>query len=389
MRLHTKAMLMAGTIIALSPGPAMAQEAAPGAQTAPGAEAGPGAQTTSQDDGSTTTGDILVTARKRSERLSEIPATINVFTSKDLAPSGNFTINDISAKLPNFFITSPRITRISATMRGLGVPGVGLYIDGVYQPSDVAFAIPLFDLERVEVLKGPQGTLYGRNAYSGAISYVTRAPTNDFEGEVNAEAGNGGTARGSATLAGPIVRDLIAFRVSGAIQRRSGFRNFSDGSDADRDDSEAFSGRVTITPASNLIVDLKYTYVNRLGPSFLYHQVADINDTRGRLLLTPRYGAATGALAGSRTESRLRSNSYSGRITLSADAFDLVSTTAYNTLRFSDTFDVDLRPDDFLSARGTGSLRDFSQEVRMQSTGSGRFKWLVGGYYKQGVTGEF
>jgi iron complex outermembrane receptor protein len=333
-------------------------------------------------------GEILVTARKRSERLIDVPATIDVFTSNDLAPSGNFTINDLSSKLPNFFIASPRITRISATMRGLGVPGVGLYIDGVYQPSDVAFGIPLFDLARVEVLKGPQGTLYGRNAYSGAISYVTRAPTNDYEGEINLEVGNGETQRASATIAGPIVSDLISARLSGAIQRRSGFRDFANGTDADRDDSEALSARIMITPSSDLTLDLKYTYVSRLGPSFLYHQVADINDKNGRLLLTPRYGNATGILVGSRTESRLLSHSYSGKLTYSGEGFDLISTTAYNTLKYSDTYDVDMNPTDFLVARGTSSLRDFSQEVRAQSSGNGAFKWLVGAYYNRGAIGD-
>ncbi|AOH84329.1 hypothetical protein AWL63_10455 [Sphingomonas panacis] len=339
-------------------------------------------------DDSAALDEIVVTARKREERLADVPATIDVFSAKDLTAAGNTTISDLSTRLPNFFITSPRVTRISVTMRGLGVPGVGLYIDGVYQPSDVAFATPLFDLERVEVLKGPQGTLYGRNAYAGAISYVTRAPTNQVDAEINGEAGNAGTVRGSATLAGPIVEDIITARVSGAIQRRSGFRNFSDGTDADRDDYEAFTGRLKITPASNLSIDLKYTYLNKLGPSFLYYQVKDINDKHGRLLLTPRFGAATGALAGSRPESRLRSNSYSGKITYSASTFDLIGTTAYNSQRYSDTYDVDMSPPDVFVARGTGSLRNFSQEVRAQSTNSSPLKWLAGVYYDHGKTGD-
>ena len=375
MRMYTKAMLLTGAI-ALLPQAALAQASGLPAPESPAA------------DTPTAGNDIVVTARKRAERLIDIPATIDVFSSKDLAPAGNFTINDLSTKIPNFFITSPRVTRISATIRGLGVPGVGLYIDGVYQPSDVAYAIPLFDLERVEVLKGPQGTLYGRNAYSGAISYITRAPTNNFEGEINAEVGNAGTGRGSATIAGPIVKDLITVRLSGAIQRRSGFRDFSDGSNADRDDYEAFSGRVLIRPAGNLKIDLKYAYINKVGPSFLYHQVSDINDENGRLLLTPVFGPATGALAGSRTESRLRANSYSGKITFSASGFDLISTTAYNTLHYSETYDVDLGPPDTFAARGTGALRDFSEEVRIQSTGNGPFKWLVGGYYNRGANGD-
>jgi iron complex outermembrane receptor protein len=374
MQMTIRGVLLAGAM-AISPHAALAQDAA---------QTGPADQAVADSSDS----DIVVTARKREERLVDIPATVDVFSSKDLAAAGNVTINDLSTKLPNFFITSPRVTRISVTMRGLGVPGVGLYIDGVYQPSDVAFSIPLFDLERVEVLKGPQGTLYGRNAYSGAISYVTRAPTNDFEGEINAEAGNAGTWRGSATIAGPIVRDVITARVSGSIQRRSGFRNFSDGSNADRDNYEAFTGRVTITPTSDLTADLKYTYVNKNGPSFLYYQVADLSDKHGRLLMTPRFGAATGELAGQRPGSQVRSHAYSARLRYSAGPFELVSTTGLSRIRYGDTYDVDSNPSDFFSVGAVTQLNDFSQELRAQSTTDGPFKWLVGAYYNSGKTGD-
>jgi outer membrane receptor protein involved in Fe transport len=145
---------------------------------------------------------------------------------------------------------------------------------------------------------------------------------------------------------------------------------------------------VLITPTSDFSIDLKYTHVNKLGPSFLYHQVTGINDHRGRLLLTPRFGAATGALAGDRPESRVRSNAYSGRLTYSANAFDLISTTALSDMRFSDTFDVDMGPTDFLTVRGTSALHDFSQELRAQSSGNGAFKWLVGAFYNRGKTGD-
>ena len=164
-------------------------------------------------------------------------------------------------------------------------------------------------------------------------------------------------------------------------------RNFSDGSNADRDNYEALSGRVMIEPASNLTVDLKYTYVNKLGPSFLYHQVADINDKRGRLLLTPVFGPATGVLAGSRPQSRLRSNSYSGKITFSAETFDLISTTAYNKLHFSDTYDVDLNTPDNFVARGTGALRDFSERCGFNRPGMAPSN-AFGGYYNRGSNGD-
>lgn len=373
MNISIKTMLLAGAM-ALSPQAAFAQAS--------------DQATTDAQEQLADSGEILVTARKRAERLTEIPATIDVFSTKDLAASGNVTLSDLATRLPNFFIAAPRATRIAVTMRGLGIPGVGLYIDGVYQPSDVAFAIPLFDLERVEVLKGPQGTLYGRNAYSGAISYVTRAPTNSFEGEVNAEFGNAGTRRGSATIAGPIVQDIIAARVSGTIQRRSGFRNFTDGSNADRDDYEAFTGRVLITPVDDISIDLKYTHVNKKGQAFLYHQVTDVNDTKGGLLLTPRFGPATGVLAGKRPESGVRSNAVSGRLKYSPGTFELISTTALSKIRAFDRSDADLGPADFLELEANTALLDFSQEWRAQSTGNGPFKWLAGAFYNKGKTGD-
>jgi iron complex outermembrane receptor protein len=373
-----KMILLAGAAAVL-PQAALAQDAAPSPEDARAGD-GPTATSTNTDPGE----EIFVTARKRSERLAEIPATVDVFSSHDLAPAGNSSLVDLSTRIPNFFITAPRATRVAVTMRGFGAPGVGLYIDGVYQPNDVAFAIPLFDLERVEVLRGPQGTLYGRNAYSGAISYITRAPSNEFEGEVNAELGNAGTQRGSATVAGPIVPDLISARVSGSIQRRSGFLNFVDGSDADRDNYEAFTGRLLITPAANFSADLKYTYVHKIAPSFLYQQVTGLNDDNGRLLITPRWTAASGALAGLRPESRVRSNAYSGRLTYSAHTFDVVSITAYSAVRFSAGIDLDIAEREFSASLQVSEQRDFSQELRIQSTGNGPFRWLIGAYYTDG-----
>jgi len=324
---------------------------------------------------------IVVTARKREESVLEIPSTVKAFDRSAITNQGIEGIRDIQSQIPNLFFQSPRPYATTVYMRGFGFPGVGLYVDGVYQASPAAFTIPFYDLERVEVLKGPQGTLYGRDSYSGAINYITRQPTDEFEADFTAEIGNGGTYLGGGSVAGPIIEGVLKGRISGSLKRKNGFRDYSDGSDADFDDYQAVSARLLFTPTERLSLDLRYSYFDQDMGSFLYHQAANVNDDDGVLLITTPFTAASNQFEGQTQHATVRQHFGTARVVFEADGFDVTSISAYEDFINDLLFDVDIGPADLYTVVTTLGRQDFNQELRFQSTGDGPFSWLFGGYY--------
>lgn len=331
--------------------------------------------------------EVLVTARKREETTMEIPASIDVYDRSVLTEKNIDGLSDMQTDIPNFFFASARPFTTKVTMRGIGAaqslpPGVGLYIDGAYQTSVAAFTLPFVDLERVEVLKGPQGTLYGRNSFAGVINYVTRPPGDEFEADVDLEIGNGNTQKVSGSIGGPIVDGILHARVTGGLKRSDGFFDYSDGSVADENDYDVVNARLRFTPMDKLEFDLKLSRSKLDGGSFLYQQAAGINDDDGRLLSNPRF--ERGPYAGRAQFGGVERDSVGLRATYSAPGFDVVSLTTYDDTRDFALYDVDIGPTDIFNVYSEYQHDVFAQELRLASTGESRLKWLVGAYYTQG-----
>ena len=343
-----------------------------------------------QSPGGAVISEVIVTARKREERASEIPATVQVFDQAQLQERGVSALADLQMTIPNFFFSgSIRPFEVPVAMRGLGaptggVPGVGLYIDGAYQVDPAAFTLPFYDVERVEVLKGPQGTLYGRNSLAGAINYITRAPSDSFEADVYAEAGNGETFKGSVSLAGPLMgSDILRGRLTVGSQRQNGFRDFLDGSDADFDDYDAVNARLVLAPGDRFSADLKLSYVKKTAGAYLYHQVRDVNDADGRLRLTAPFQA--GPFAGRHQGGQHEQKAATLRLTHAASAFDIVATSTYDDTESFTIVDVDNSQPDLSHSANYFERDTFSQELRLNSTGEGSLSWLTGVYYTEGT----
>jgi iron complex outermembrane receptor protein len=331
--------------------------------------------------------EVVVTARKREETTLDIPAATSVFGRNSLVDNKIDSVADLNARIPNFFFSSPRPFTTNVTMRGLGAavnlpPGVGLYIDGAYQTSVAAFTLPFVDLERVEVLKGPQGTLYGRNSFAGVLNYITRPPQDEFEGEIYAEVGNVDTHKLSGSISGPIIDDKLFGRITAGSQRRDGFLEYEvDGADADQDDYDIVNARLLYTPTENLSLDFKYRYSDMEGGSFLYHQASDINDDDGELLVGRFvYGPAPGEYQ----SEGVKQDAVSVKATYEADNFEFVSLTTYDDTNNYSHFDVEVSTPDILNVFADFEEQVFSQEFRLSSTGVGKFNWLVGAYYTEG-----
>src|SRR5215471_16816450 len=178
---------------------------------------------------------VLITARRREEDAQDVPVSASVVTGVTLNKFSTFNIQQLTQLVPSLNYTSPNPRNTAFTIRGLGSsvvaiaqandglePGVGFYIDQVYYGRPAAAAFDFVDLDRVEVLRGPQGTVFGKNTTAGAIVITTKAPTFDREIEAELTGGNFGFVQGKAALSGAIIDNLVAGRVSVSATRREG-----------------------------------------------------------------------------------------------------------------------------------------------------------------------
>ena len=175
---------------------------------------------------------IVVTARKRAENVQDVPIAVSVIGRDDLARQGTYTIQQVSLQAPTLQYTSSNPRNTALTIRGLGVSfglandgleqGVGFYVDQVYNSRPAAAAFDLIDIERVEVLRGPQGTLFGKNTTAGALNISTRAPTFAPEGLFEGSIGTHGFVQTKASISGPL-SDTLAGRLTVGKSVRDGY----------------------------------------------------------------------------------------------------------------------------------------------------------------------
>lgn len=214
------------------------------------------AQTTSAAEPAVTTLEVVkVTARKREETLQDVPVAVTALTAEQLDKLAIKDLGDLQGQVPNLTIYAARgsNTTITTFIRGVGQadplwgvdPGVGIYFDDVYIARPQGALLDVYDVQRVEVLRGPQGTLYGKNTIGGAVKYVSKPLPQQTEGQVTLAMGNYGqvTAKGAV---GTAVNDgQIRFRLAGASLNRDGYgKNLTDGSPVS--DQNTMSGRVSL-----------------------------------------------------------------------------------------------------------------------------------------------
>ncbi|MDR1040610.1 MAG: TonB-dependent receptor [Deltaproteobacteria bacterium] len=210
-----------------------------------------------QDEGALQLLPLLVTADKRETELQELPAAVSVFTSGMLEDSGADRMAEIARSVPNMVVSSWGFRGNSFVfVRGIGAvnnsPSVGFYVDGEDYLDSRLFDLDLLDIERVEVLRGPQGTLYGRNTMAGVVNIVTRRPDGGFRGKVEATAGDHGLREGKAAFSGTLVPDRLHFGLTGRAGMRDGY-SYNEHLGRDVDDRRDFSGRAKLrwTPADD------------------------------------------------------------------------------------------------------------------------------------------
>ncbi len=255
MRIKT---LLLGTVFA-----ALLVPAAALAQTAPDATAG---------ETATNVDEVIVTARKREERLQDVPISVTAVTAETIEREQITTVRDIAAFAPGLTINSDAVGRAFVSIRGIGTtlidsvqPGVGIFIDGIYQPNTSYLNSPINDVERIEVLRGPQGTLFGNNTLGGAISVVTRQPTDEFAGRFSlAVADPDNYVTTAFSFSGPIIPGAVRGRLAASFHQQDGFQyNSLVGGDPNPLDDQSVNGTLVWLASDNATISLN-AYYNRV-----------------------------------------------------------------------------------------------------------------------------
>ncbi len=209
---------------------------------------------------------VVVTARLRAEDAQSTPLGLSVVTEQALKATRTENVSQIIQLVPSANYSSPNPRNTSLTIRGLGSsvvaiaqsndglePGVGFYVDQVYHARPATAAFDFLDVQRVEVLRGPQGTLFGKNTTAGAINITTKAPAFDFGAEAEATLGNINYSQAKATVTGPILADTVAGRMSVFSTRRDGvLRNVATGRRANDIDNLGFHAQLLIKPNADV-----------------------------------------------------------------------------------------------------------------------------------------
>ncbi|MBK6802181.1 TonB-dependent receptor [Novosphingobium sp.] len=371
MRAHallSRTSLLASAIISLTAMPAFAQDSADA--------------TASEDDGA-----IVVTARRREENLVDVPIAISALSGEQLAAKGAMDITALAETVPNVTLEASRATNstLSAFIRGVGQQdpvsgfeqGVGIYLDDVYLNRPQAAVLDIYDVQRIEVLRGPQGTLYGRNTVGGAVKYVTKRLDDVAHVSARATYGSYDQADGVITASAPIGSGVL--RVGGSLARlsRGGFgTNLTTGQENYNKDVWAARGTVEVH-ATDFFARISgdYTKDNSLargGHRLIPAQqsvapvLADVYDTRGALLTPKQEVKAWGT-----------SLFMEGEPT---DWLTFRSITSYRKDDSTSPIDFDALPSADLDVPGIYKNDQFSQEVQALFS-SDRINGLVGIYY--------
>ena len=330
--------------------------------------------------------DIIVTALKRSASVQDIPASISAISGDALRERGIRDIQDLAKAVPNL-IFAPNFANTMIAIRGVGStvysgatePTVALYVDGVYLPRSFMAAARAVDLERIEVLRGPQSTLYGRNATGGAINFISASPTKDFEGRAELSAGGRDAWGVSGYVSGPITEG-VSVRVSGGREKADGFVKVT-GPGPDVGGVNATYGRLAmrLEPSSSVRMDLAIRYDKDTAPLAVQQHIGPAPfGTEGVNWTTKPWRVITNRPYGGRNEMFIAQGGLSWEVSDSLTFKSLSSYVDASLLAELDDDGTNLPV--FYSKTTPRNSKSFGQEFNI--TGSyGRLEFILGSYY--------
>ena len=343
--------------------------------------------------------EIIVTAQRREQTLLEVPMAISAFTGEELAFLQADNLDSLQGAVPNLNLVQGRGSNssVNAFIRGVGQPdalqsfdpAVGIYLDDVYMSRIQGGLFKLYDIERIEVLRGPQGTLYGKNTPGGAIRLITRTPGDEFEAQAGLLVGNYGRIQARARLSTPVT-DNFALGFSVLYDERDGFvTDPATGREYNDEDTTVFRMKGNWEASENFSVDFSFDYTKEdvfltLGRSEVLLFSVDLATG-----IVPRLPAPEGEW-NFKTQTSMTDrptqevDHWGGNVTLNwainAD-LDLKSITAYRELETASYIDIDATELELGDVFVGLDQNQFSQEFQLLGGNGSNVNWVLGAYY--------
>ena len=342
----------------------------------------------------TSSDEIIVTAAKREQTLQDVPISVSVTGQDTIEKAQVRDLLDLQSVVPSLKVAQFQSAgQVNFIIRGFGngngndgiESSVGVFIDGVYRSRSAAALDDLPEIERVEVLRGPQSTLFGKNVSAGAISIITKKPQFNWGGKAEISLGNYGLINPKATITGPL-GETLAFRLSGSVNSRQGYTtNLTNKTDVNDRNRWSVRADVLFEPSSDFSVRV-------IGD---YNVIKEVCCTASTVFNGPatQLAGLFGAISqpadifkrrvvyNTDPSNRVVGKGVSGQVDWNLGFAKLTSITAYRNQVNQTSLDVDFQGADLSNLTSANNSDFFTQELRLASTGNGPFNWLVGAFY--------
>ncbi len=328
---------------------------------------------------------VIGQARRRAESVQSIPESVVTFTSEAIETKGISNVQTFADQIPNVnFTNSQNIGNNFITVRGIshirnGESPIAFVIDGVTLPDANLINQELFDLALIEIVKGPQGALYGKNAIAGAINIITNQPTNNFKNKVSFGYGSGNLFKAQLSSTGPLVKDNLYYRITGSYKKGDGvIDNQTLNKPVDFIEDLTLRGQLKAKLSDNIwatatgqVIDAKAGAVYYASPITGtnispddFDNLAIVGDQFGRSSLKGFYGNL--------------------KVDFKFDKTRLVSSTTYNKGERAHVGDLDFGPADVLRQIQDSDSKTFNQEIKLSSLNNNdsKLSWDIGAFYQ-------
>ena len=348
------------------------------------------------EDGARRLSTVTITATKREQTLQDVPVAVSVVDDTTIEKAEIQDLNDLQSVVPSLRVGQLQSSaNTNFIIRGFGngannvgiEPSVGVFVDGVYRSRSAAQISDLPNLQRVEVLRGPQSTLFGKNASAGVISIVTRKPQFETQGSIEATAGNFNAFRAKGDITGPL-SDTVAYSLAANVNTRDGYADdLATGQDTNERNRWGVRGELLFAPSDTL--ELRF-----IGD---YDKIDEICCVAANLVNGPT-GALIQAIGGNingqdpfsydvfgnfPSENEIENSGVSLQVDKEFNAFDVTSITALRKVESFTNQDSDFTSADLIGRNdNTGEIDTFTQEIRFTSNNpDSDIDWMIGGFY--------